>query len=204
MKINKNRKQQMSKGMYCVNCPVCKKTCQIGYWLSVGWSNVMSKGICSKCNCEQKKHKGENKIWNIKATPVTKTNYELQDKYKHLSTEKTVAELVLADKCVQYAKQKAIVVECANTLHECITFLNENALKPCNYTIEQIYDKLIQNEEKGFQHRIEVLRNLKENKRDDCFAQIDAEIVNAVPGCCQWAIKFIHASNYNKARGTSN
>ena len=68
----------------------------------------------------------------------------------------------------KYAIQRQTVLCAVETLKECIEFLNKNAIIPANTSIPQIFDQLILSErtdhKKGYEKRIEVLENLKQNK----------------------------------------
>ena len=103
----------------------------------------------------------------MQITKVEKSNRQLQLQFNDKNSSKTVAEQAVAELYKKYAEKREIVITSVESLKECMDFLDENALEPYKYTIEEIYHLLIQDEQReqrhGYENRVKVLKNIKEN-----------------------------------------
>ncbi|XP_060726961.1 uncharacterized protein LOC132846301 isoform X1 [Tachysurus vachellii] len=148
-------------------CRVCEANCHYPgcWWVSdLSKCSMMSKGMCTVCECPVSNHDKEGKIYVPKTRRVKKTKEDLKKKYEIESGEiKTLMSRIENDMRKMEKEKSRLVEEC----YECVVLMEEIALKSDSVFTLQHMDFLIEKvKETGNTARVQKLQEMK-NKMEE-------------------------------------
>ena len=156
--------KQLEEGVYVVNCRRCIRTCLPSWTTSHGdvqFCPVMdSSGFCTVCpgQCHYIDHVKKNKIKFVYEEIETRTDHELEEKYRNAKQDKADVERLILEIQQKVTNTYERVCICFNQVQYCLERLEKRALRPNPLTDLDYLDILVDGEKQekslGWEKRI--------------------------------------------------
>ncbi|XP_040911620.1 uncharacterized protein LOC121193414 [Toxotes jaculatrix] len=167
------KKQLTKKGEYITNCQKCSITCHYPCAIAddaekAGCAAMDRTGMCTVCpgKCIWSVHFNQTYSWEYVKVKEKQTLKELKDKYEKATKEKMTTQELIERKEEEICHLQDMIVSLLDQTSDCITRLQEIALRPNPLTTPEYIDMLIQGEKseakEGYQVRVQSLEALKE------------------------------------------
>ena len=158
-----------SPGQYTTNCDNCNMTCHeiCPFADNKEKCVVMKDGYCEICpqKCHYTSHRNQRHVYVMEAQKVTRTYEDLTHKYGHIG-DKTLSykHLIKCHNEVQAAQARILLL--VEKAGDCVTRLNEIALKPSSWSRSEFLEMLIVTEKSegnpGWENRIQLLETIRD------------------------------------------
>lgn len=167
------QKQLTSKGEYITNCQRCSVTCHYPCAIADdnqkrGCASMDGAGLCRVCpgKCVWSVHFNQTYRWEYVPSTEKQTLKEFKDKYENASKDKLTIEGLMERQEEEIDLLQDTIVSLMDQTSQCITRLQEIALRPNPLTTPEYIDMLIEGESSeakpGYQARIQALEMMKE------------------------------------------
>ncbi|XP_047223727.1 uncharacterized protein LOC124870140 [Girardinichthys multiradiatus] len=167
------QKQLSGKGEFITNCQKCSITCHYPCIIAEdnkkhGCNAMDNKGMCTVCpgKCIWNVHFNQKYKWEYVQVKEKKTVQELKSKYEKAAKEKLTTEQLIERQEEEIAHLQDIMLSLMDQSADCITRLQEIALRPNPLAAPDYIDMLIEGEKaeakKGYEARIKSLEEMKE------------------------------------------
>ncbi|XP_041804289.1 uncharacterized protein LOC121614482 isoform X2 [Chelmon rostratus] len=170
------KKQLTKKGEYITNCQKCSITCHYPCMIAndnekAGCASMDRTGRCTVCpgKCHWKVHSNQTYSWEYVKVTEKQTLQELQDKYKKAAKEKMTVQEVIERQEEEIVHLQEMIVSLMDQSANCITRLQEIALRPNPLATPDYIDMLIEGEKseakQGYQARVRSLEEMKDRAK---------------------------------------
>ncbi|XP_035989430.1 uncharacterized protein LOC105922847 [Fundulus heteroclitus] len=167
------QKQLNEKGVYITNCQKCSITCHYPCAIAAdnekkGCASMDNNGMCTVCpgKCIWSVHFNQRYKWEYVQVREKKTVQELKSKYEKAAKEKLTTEQLIERQEEEIAHLQDMMLSLVDQSANCITRLQEIALRPNPLAAPDYIDMMIKGEEaeakQGYQARIKSLEQIKE------------------------------------------
>lgn len=170
------QKQLTEKGVYITNCQKCSITCHYPCMIPQdnekhGCAAMDQRGMCTVCpgKCIWNVHFNQTYRWEYVQVKEKITVQELKNKYEKAAEQKLTTEQFIERQEEEIARLQELMLSLMDQSANCITRLQEIALRPNPLTAPDYIDMLIQGEEaeakEGYKPRIKSLEEMKEKAK---------------------------------------
>ncbi|XP_026169471.1 uncharacterized protein LOC113134349 isoform X2 [Mastacembelus armatus] len=167
------KKDLTQKGVYITNCQKCSITCH--YPCAIpndnekrGCASMDRAGMCTVCpgKCIWSVHFNQSYRWEYVQVKQKQTLQELKDKYEKATKEKLTVQDLIERQEEEIMHLQDMIVSLMDQSAQCITRLQEIALRPNPLTTPEYVDMLIEGEKseakEGYQARIQALEAMRD------------------------------------------
>ncbi|XP_067462960.1 uncharacterized protein [Thunnus thynnus] len=170
------KKQLTKKGEFITNCQKCSVTCH--YPCGIANDNrkrdctaMDGAGMCTVCpgKCIWSVHLNQTYKWDYVKVKEKQTVQELKEKYEKATKEKLTIQDLIERQEEEIVRLQERIVTLMDQSSQCITRLQEIALRPNPLTTPEYIDMLIEGEKseakEGYQARIQSLEAMKDRAK---------------------------------------
>ncbi|XP_044225079.1 uncharacterized protein LOC122994449 [Thunnus albacares] len=170
------KKQLTKKGEFITNCQKCSVTCH--YPCGIANDNrkrdctaMDGAGMCTVCpgKCIWSVHLNQTYKWDYVKVKEKQTVQELKEKYEKATKEKLTIQDLIERQEEEIVRLQERIVTLMDQSSQCITRLQEIALRPNPLTTPEYIDMLIEGEKseakEGYQARIQSLEAMKDKAK---------------------------------------
>ena len=202
IKVTKQKRIFLPPETFVTNCSICNRTCHLNCkykddsekWKCTAMSGDESNAVCRVCDnkCSWRDH--INSIYKLELSQVVETRNS-QDYFREYicndaKSKKDHLYTIISKKKKEVDKLYKEVVCNICKARECLQRLNEIALKPNSTLTEFEYIVLLiksekQQENPGWERRIEYLEQMKKNTKFLCNVEDEAQVNKFYGECCK-------------------
>ncbi|AWP03558.1 Hypothetical protein SMAX5B_015489 [Scophthalmus maximus] len=174
VKVIKAVKKQLTKsGEYITNCQKCSITCHYPCGIADdnkkdGCTAMDRAGMCTVCpgKCIWNVHFNQTYSWEYVEVKEKQTLKEIKDKYEKATQEKLTIQGLVERQEEEIGHLQELIVSLMDQSANCLTRLQEIALRPNPLTTPDYIDMMIEGEKseakEGYQARIKSLETMKD------------------------------------------